>query len=52
MVLQNFNKIYIKICIAVLKNIDPYMKPIGRPNKYNYQFYLYHILNFIIPSDN
>ena len=48
MVSPNFNNIYIKICIAVLKNVDPYEKPIGRPNKYNYQFYLYHILNITI----
>ena len=45
MILGKINKVYINICLAILKNVDPWHKPIGRPNKYDYIFYLKHIIN-------
>jgi len=45
MILGKINKVYINICLAILKIVDPWHKPIGRPNKYDYIFYLKHIIN-------
>ena len=36
-----------KICLSLLKVLDPFKKPIGRPNKYTYDFYIKHILNIL-----
>jgi len=47
MINKNYT-IYIKLCLAILKNTDPYKKPIGRPNKYDYYFYIKHIINITI----
>jgi hypothetical protein len=46
--INKIQNIYIKICLSILKVVDPYKKPIGRPNKYDYIFYLKHIINITI----
>ncbi len=46
-----FNKIqniYIKICSAIIKNVDIRKKCSGLPNKYDIIFYLKHIINITI----
>ena len=43
----NIQFIYTKICLSLLKVLDPFKKPIGRPNKYTYDFYIKHILNIL-----
>ena len=40
--------IYIKICLAILKNIDRHKKLIGRPNKFEYMFYIKNIIYITI----
>ncbi len=40
--------IYIKICLAILKNIDSHKKLIGIPNKFEYMFYIKHIIYITI----
>ena len=40
--------IYIKICLAILKNIDPHKKMIGRPNKFEYMFYIKNIIHITV----
>ena len=43
----NIQFIYTQICLSLLKVLDPFKKPIGRPNKYTYDFYIKHILNIL-----
>lgn len=47
--------IYIQICLSILKNIDPSLgskrKRFGRPNKYDYNFYIKHIINLTTLRD-
>ena len=43
----NIQCIYTKICLSLLKVLDPFEKPIGRPNKYTYDFYIKHILHIL-----
>ena len=45
---KKIHNIYINICLALLKSIDPYNKPLGRPNKYDYRFYITNILHITI----
>ena len=46
--INKIQSIYIKICLSILKVVDPCKKPIGRPNKYDYIFYIKHIINITI----
>jgi len=46
--IQKIYDIYTSICLSVLKMIDPYKKSIGRPNKYDYNFYIKHIINVTV----
>ena len=46
--LNKIQNIYIKICLAILKNIDPYKKTCGRPNSHNYFYYLLNIIKITI----
>ena len=34
--INKIQNIYIKICLLILKVVDPHKKSIGRPNKYDY----------------
>ena len=43
----NIQFIYTKLCLSLLKVSEPFKKPIGRPNKYTYDFYIKHILNIL-----
>ena len=43
----NIKCIYTKICLSLLKVLDPFETPIGRPNKYTYDFYIKHILHIL-----
>jgi hypothetical protein len=44
----DYNKIYTSICLSILDKCDPHKKKIGRPNKYEYSFYLKYILIILI----
>ena len=46
--INKIQNIYIKICLSILKVVDPHKKPIGRPNKYDYIFYIKHIINITV----
>ena len=46
--INKIHYIYIKICLAILKNIDPHKKLMGRPNKFEDIFYIKHIINITI----
>jgi hypothetical protein len=46
--MEKIHYIYIKICLAILKNVDPHKKLIGRPNKHEYIFYITHIIDIIV----
>ena len=46
--IEKIQNIYTKICLAILKNIDPYKKLIGRSNSRKYIFYIKHIINIIV----
>ena len=37
-----------KIHLAILKNIDPHKKMIGRPNKFEYMFYIKNIIHITV----
>ena len=45
---SKISNIYNKIVMSILNNIDPYIKSKGRPNKYEYEFYLNHIYNITL----
>ena len=46
--MYKFREIYKKICLSLINIADPYKKHLGRPNKYEYLFYLKHIINVTI----
>ena len=46
--IDKIQNIYTKICLAILKNIDPYKKLIGRSNSREYIFYIKHIINITV----
>ena len=46
--MYKFREIYKKICLSLINIADPYKKHLGRPNKYEYLFYLEHIINVTI----
>ena len=46
--MSKFKEIYKKICLSLINIADPYKKHLGRPNKYEYSFYLKHIINVTI----
>ena len=46
--INKIQNIYTKICLAILKNIDPYKKLIGRSNSREYIFYIKHIINITV----
>ena len=48
MMMGNIQNIYTKICLAILKNIDPFKKLIGRSNSREYIFYIKHIINITV----
>ena len=47
-IINKIQSIYIKICLSILKVLDPCKKPIGRPNKYDYILYIKDIINITI----
>ena len=46
--MDKIQNIYTKICLAILKNIDPYKKLIGRLNSSEYIFYIKYIINITV----
>jgi len=46
--IEKIQNIYTKICLAILKNIDPFKKLIGRSNSREYIFYIKHIINITV----
>ena len=46
--IEKIQNIYTKICLAILKNIDPYKKLIGRLNSREYIFYIKYIINITV----
>ena len=46
--IEKIQNIYTKICLAILKNINPFKKLIGRSNSREYIFYIKHIINITV----
>ncbi len=46
--MDKIQNIYTKICLAILKNIDPYKKIFGRSNSREYIFYIKHIIRITV----
>ena len=46
--IDKIQNIYTKICLAILKNIDPFKKLIGRSNSREYIFYIKQIISITV----